>query len=427
MLEGIGMKRLLAFSILVMALIPVLACLFIGNLFFTRGLDCIMGYDLEQAIKRSLEPPSERPGGIQTATSYKAIPDNVKKHFEYPLRENFLYEHDTFMDGGNENYTIFLLHRNIGGNSRYAWQRIPESDEELLIWPTHLELIYALVIVNALIVLFIWIGTRLLLRRLSRPSRALAEWAAKLSQRDLNAPTPDFSYPELNHIAGMLKANLRKEYSIIEKEEEFLKYCSHELRNPVTTIKVSTQLLLKQMRSEIRDAERELATLNRIAKSTDTIANLVVTLLWLSRKKALEPAFENVDLAELVRGIADSAIRTHNAAYGTDCEILCELSGFNLDVPVEATRVILENLIRNALRFSPDGKVRILQEGPEIEIRNMVRAGDCVCEDGFGLGLELVERLVKKLGWQCHWEFEGEVYRAILVLEKNEVFVEPFC
>lgn len=421
MMEKMGIKRFLVLSILTIALIPILACIYVGNLFFTRGLECIISFDLNMAISRKASFLEEKSmTGIQTASSYEAIPGDIKKYFEYPLKDNVIYDYDTFISNNpNENYTIYLLYRNINGQPYYAWQTVPENDADMFLWPMHRDLIFTLLAVNVFIILIIYIAIRILVAKLSNPAGKLAFWASSLSQKDINAPLPDFTYPELNNIAKLLKENLHNEYRVIAKEEDFLKNCSHELRTPVTTIRVSAQLLLKQINSNHRSIERELITLNRINNAAENISNLVVTMLWLSRKKGLDPVKKYINLAYFIREIVDSIVQSNAILRGhNENTIECQLSDFWLHMPVEAGRIILENLIRNALRFSPNGAVNIIQAVSKVEISNVVDEA-YACEDGFGLGVELVRRLVQKLGWQYHYENNQNIYKVTLVLGKG--------
>ncbi|MFA0697735.1 sensor histidine kinase, partial [Vibrio sp. 10N.222.49.C9] len=61
------------------------------------------------------------------------------------------------------------------------------------------------------------------------------------------------------------------------------------------------------------------------------------------------------------------------------------------------------NLIRNAFQHTYHGEVEIKQIGKELQINNYnLTDNGSEQELGFGLGLELTERLIKRYGW--HYE-----------------------
>ncbi len=71
-------------------------------------------------------------------------------------------------------------------------------------------------------------------------------------------------------------------------------------------------------------------------------------------------------------------------------------------LPATLYRIVLSNLIRNAYQHTQCGKVVIRQEDAQVLISNREDSRSKKIEDlGFGLGLELTNRIIKQYHWRC--------------------------
>jgi len=162
---------------------------------------------------------------------------------------------------------------------------------------------------------------------------------------------------------------------------------SHELRNPITALTLSTQLLLQS--ADSGDSE-ELRTLATHAHSAAMQCNsLVNELLDLGRLDA-----DRLDLrtgaTPLQPALAD-AIAMCQALHGSRS---VEFSG-DLDLSVQADpdrlRVILRNLIDNAFKFSPtDSRVFVSVAHERDRVRVDIR------DEGMGVPAEFRERIFQR-------------------------------
>ena len=70
-------------------------------------------------------------------------------------------------------------------------------------------------------------------------------------------------------------------------------------------------------------------------------------------------------------------------------------------LPEALCQIVITNLIRNALQHTHEGTIRIKQSNASLTIINQNITQDSTTESlGFGLGLELTERLVEHYGWR---------------------------
>ena len=173
-------------------------------------------------------------------------------------------------------------------------------------------------------------------------------------------------------------ARVRAHEEATRLKEDFLSAAAHDLRTPLTTIVTQAQLL--ERRAE-RDPQRpmELAGIRRLVGEARRLNALVVELLDASRAERgqLVSTRDRVDLCLLVREVAKSG-------GGGRHRVVVETDG-RLEGEYDQGRVrqLVENLIENAVKYSPQGgevRVRAWREAHEARI--------AVHDRGIGIHLE---------------------------------------
>jgi signal transduction histidine kinase len=133
-------------------------------------------------------------------------------------------------------------------------------------------------------------------------------------------------------------------------KDEFVALISHDLRTPLTSITGYTELALEE---DLGDEVR--GYLDVVARNADRLLALVNDLLFVARLQAGELSLEphDVDLAEVVRETVQ-ALEPRAAAKGID--LTCALDSVP-DVRADRGRLqqLAENLVTNAIKFTPDG------------------------------------------------------------------------
>jgi PAS domain S-box-containing protein len=134
-----------------------------------------------------------------------------------------------------------------------------------------------------------------------------------------------------------------------EMKNTFLEAVSHDLRTPLTSI-LGSALTLEQTELNL-PKEDALDLVGRIAANARKLERLLSDLLDLDRlqRGIVSPQRRPTDLADLVHRSVDG---TENPA-GRDIQVEVE----SITVSVDAAKVerILENLLSNAIRHTPDG------------------------------------------------------------------------
>jgi NtrC-family two-component system sensor histidine kinase KinB len=167
---------------------------------------------------------------------------------------------------------------------------------------------------------------------------------------------------ELAVISAILR-DIGERKALERQQREFLSMVTHELRNPLASIRGYAQI----MRRRGEYMERGLDV---ILTQSRRLERLIGDLLDVSRAEAgqLQLRREESDLVELVRAAADQAqalTRAHEVRFeGPDGPLLGQWDRDRLDQ-------VLQNLLANATKYAPDGGtivVRVEDRGCEARV-----------------------------------------------------------
>jgi two-component system sensor histidine kinase CpxA len=196
----------------------------------------------------------------------------------------------------------------------------------------------------------------LLARYLAAPVDRLRLATRQMASGDLNVqvlPALKGRKDDLGLLAADLDAMAQRLRTLLEARQQLLRDVSHELRSPLTRL----QLALSLARREDGDHERYLA---RIGCEADRLEELIARTLKLARlEHPLQPLESTlVDVRELLAGIL-AAVAIEGEAQGCRIELDAE-HGLAVQGDPELLRSAFENVIRNAVRYSPrDAQVSV--------------------------------------------------------------------
>jgi len=297
---------------------------------------------------------------------------------------------------GNWRHDLTVVPAPQGGTYLFFWElgrRMRRAHSHLL-WMLHF--------VMALIVLLAY----LVLRRSLRPLRALHEGVARLSEGELDVTVPSRTRDEFGALAEAFNQMVRRISEMLRARDQLLLDVSHELRSPLTRVKVALALLPegdKQRRIEADVAEMEA---------------MIAELLELERLRGGRGLRkESLDLVALLRQVAEGfQDRPPGVRFvAEEPEIWVEVDG-------EKLRVVLRNLLENALKYSLadsrsievavklDGEaviVVVTDDGPGLpadDLHNLfepffrVDRSRSKKSGGYGLGLSICKRIVEAHG-----------------------------
>jgi two-component system, OmpR family, sensor kinase len=242
---------------------------------------------------------------------------------------------------------------------------------------------------------------------LSRPLRRLASTARDVEAGDLEARAEVTGAKEQREVAAAFNDMAERLGTVLAAQREFVANASHQLRTPLTGLR----LRLESARAKAsRGAEPELEAAEL---EVERLARLLTSLLTLAREGDKPGPAQPVSLARA----AERAHERWAAAAERDGREL-ELVGSD-DVTIMASdedlAILLDNLIENALRYSPtrvavdwgrDGKeawLAVLDEGPGLSpgeetslFSRFARGSAGNSRPGTGLGLAIVQTLAHR-------------------------------
>lgn len=168
-----------------------------------------------------------------------------------------------------------------------------------------------------------------------------------------------------------------KKLELVRKE--FVANVSHELRTPLSVIKGYAETLVDgHHEMPVEDRDRFLKTIQR---HTERLNSLLEDLLTLSKLESINPGLrrESTDLPALLENIVED-YRARPAAEGHTLVLAGDIAIEPLLVdPLKVTQV-LENLLDNALKYTPKGcTIRLSSNRKENEVEL------CVADDGAGI------------------------------------------
>jgi len=150
--------------------------------------------------------------------------------------------------------------------------------------------------------------------------------------------------------------------TLLTAERQLLQDVSHELRSPLTRLRLAAELAAK--------ADDRTGALSRLRRETDRLSDLVSSLLEMTVAEG-DPAAINVDdvsLSDILREVV------------RDCQLEAEHRGCQIEVDApedvrtlgdsELLQRAIENIVRNAIRYSP--------AGAPVETRIVVNAAQTV-------------------------------------------------
>lgn len=271
-------------------------------------------------------------------------------------------------------------------------------------------------LLTPLLMLAVWWVIRQSLAPVERARRQLAQRAADDFSPLAGAGLPDEVRPlvdELNLLFGRVR-------DAFDAQKTFVADAAHELRSPLTALKLQAQALRAGGRTdEATPAERE-AGIQRLNQGIDRAIRLVEQLLVLAREEAGSgPARETVDLRDVIRlAVADvlpqARLKQIDLGLAEGEAAMTQVQG-----EPEALRVLLRNLLDNAVKYTPaagrvDVSLQLVQGRPLLNVEDsgpgivaderervfdrFYRASGAASETGSGLGLAIVQVIAARHG-----------------------------
>jgi two-component system sensor histidine kinase CpxA len=179
------------------------------------------------------------------------------------------------------------------------------------------------------------------------PLRQLAAAVRRFGSGDLTARVGMRRRDEIGEAGRAFDNMAARIQTLLTAERQLLQDVSHELRSPLTRLRLAAELAGK--------ADDRTAALSRVRRETDRLSDLVSSLLQMTMAEGDPSAIsvEEVCLSDILREVV------------RDCQLEAEHRGCQVEVDApedvrtlgdaELLQRAIENIIRNAIRYSPAG------------------------------------------------------------------------
>jgi signal transduction histidine kinase len=292
-----------------------------------------------------------------------------------------------------------------------------------------------LIVIFAGMILVSSLLARLLADRTIQNLEPLAEASRKVAAGDLTARVPDLGDPELSDLVASFNEMAEELGESRVREREFLLGVGHDLRTPLTTIAGYAEAL----ESGDVDEEEQERIGSILGVQSRQLGRLIedITLLARLEQPEFDLRIESVDLGAHISEVVSGFTRR---AEELDISLDIDTSPTEMvDTDPDRVAQIAQNLVQNALRFTPAGgriTVKVAQSGADVAVavedtgtgispevlpnifdRHFAMGGQRqVRNEGTGLGLSIVKGLADKLGGSVSAQSEKGVGTTITVL-----------
>ncbi|MGO0308984.1 sensor histidine kinase [Endozoicomonas acroporae] len=234
-----------------------------------------------------------------------------------------------------------------------------------------------------------------IVRRLTAPLIKLSHQLHHAESDDLSLlDIPKYAPEEVRQLVTNLNHYRQRLKHLIERERSFTSFASHELRTPLTVMRgVATLLTISTEPSFIQRQQQ------RLIKATTDMNDVVETLLGLIRDAGQErsvPTSIGRDILEQV--LEDN--RQLLTSKAVDAGVIL-ISNPIVRAPESVIRILLSNLVRNAMAHTSHGSVtvevndqylRVIDSGSGLNTQSQTH-------EGYGIGLLIVNDICRKYGW----------------------------
>jgi len=165
--------------------------------------------------------------------------------------------------------------------------------------------------------------------------------------------------------------------------ESFAYSVSHDLRAPLRNVAFTSKMLLEDYQDNL-DAEGKNLLETQVA-STTKLASVIDALLELSRLSRMKVKREPVNLSELALGLVDDLQSAGSEGIMPNVQVQ---PGMEARADPTLLRMILLNLLDNAIKFSPNGGTFTIGE-----LRQDEKQVFFVRDEGTGFNMEFAEKI----------------------------------
>ena len=249
--------------------------------------------------------------------------------------------------------------------------------------------------------------------RLSKPVQVMTRAHERVQEGDFTVRLPDNQPGEMGELMRSFNDMTEALGSTAYLQKDFISSISHEFKTPIASIRGFAKLLQMPGLTEEQKAEY----ISMIAHESDRLSRLSETLLRLSALEQ-QTALASLSAFSLDEQLRQVILRLEPSWSPKDIDWQLDLQEVSITSDQELLNQVWVNILQNAIKFSPEGSeiaVRVFRDGNAIvEIEDhgcgmteeaqkrifdkFYQADKSRKQEGVGLGLSLVKRIVDMMG-----------------------------
>ncbi|AXH16296.1 histidine kinase [Malaciobacter mytili LMG 24559] len=269
-------------------------------------------------------------------------------------------------------------------------------------------------ILNGLVFLdiFVLILIFLYLIKLLTPLKNISLEITKFANGDLSRRLNIKSKDEIGQLSSAFNKMASSLEELIKTRQELLKDIGHELRTPIAKGKFAIEKIENFSQKEL---------LKKIFKDLESLTNELIELEKLNSKELELSTFDMETL--IIQALNKLYIEDENLIY-----INIE-DNFKINADLHYLSMALKNLIDNAIKYATNYPIEIKVKDKKIYIINSAKelskdleyylkpfTQELSQRDGFGLGLSIVQKVLKKHNFNLLYKYKNNKIHFIICL-----------
>jgi two-component system sensor histidine kinase GlrK len=215
------------------------------------------------------------------------------------------------------------------------------------------------------VVLFLVIGFTILI---ARPIRQIDAAIRRLGGGELNTAVKVSGPEDLQYLGERLEWMRCRLVDLDQQKNRFLRQMSHELKTPLTALREGAELLSDEVVGKLSAEQREVAEILR--QNSIELQKLIDDLLSYGASQFHKAALDvkPVQVRHVIDRVADDQ---RLALRAKSLKLDIEAPQVMLAADFEKLRIILDNLMSNAIKFSPPGgtvSIAARADGTQLEL-----------------------------------------------------------
>ena len=194
---------------------------------------------------------------------------------------------------------------------------------------------------------------------------------------------------KLKRYAGELKAANEELKSVDKMKDEFLSNVSHELKTPLVSIEGYSQAMREQILGTIN--EQQKGAMDTVIRNAERLERLIDSILYLSIAESgkMKYDLQLIQIADVIRhSVLDMLPMAENRGLNLKNEVPGNLPLIQGDV--DKLLQVMDNLIGNAIKFTPSGEITITVQDNDDDLQI------AVIDTGIGISQELIGNLFER-------------------------------